>query len=155
SAGRARVNESEIEAQGFEILEAALLAWNDVDDAVLAGYIAYDLAAELEDLGDCPADDSGLPSMYFVLYSSTSSVVSFAADPIAASGIGSRPDQAEYEASVANIVRSIYAGDIFQTNLCRRIETQLTSGTAWDLYQRLIAESPARYAAFIQMSREQ
>jgi para-aminobenzoate synthetase component 1 len=93
--------------------------------------------------------------MYFGLYSATSAATSVEPQSIIHGRITSRPDQAGYEASVRNIVRSIYSGDIFQTNLCRRIETQLNSGSAWDLYQRLIAESPARYAAYVQVSNDQ
>ncbi len=154
SAGRARIGNIGVEAKGFEILEAALLAWKDIDGALLAGYLAYDLAAELEDLGDYPPDDSGLPSMYFGLYAKSGGYIA-GSGGISAIPVISRPDQSEFEAAVERIVRSIYAGDIFQTNLCRRIETLLRYGSAWGLYRRLIAESPARYAAFLQINEDQ
>lgn len=152
SGGRARIGDVEIEAQGFEILEAALLAWKDVEGAVLAGYLAYDLAAELEDVGDYPVDDSGLPSMYFGLYQQTGNYNTFSPSTVATS-VSSRPDQAEFEAAVGRIVQSIYAGDIFQTNLCRRIEAQLQSGTAWGIYRQLLVENPARYAALVHIDK--
>jgi anthranilate/para-aminobenzoate synthase component I len=154
SAGRARIGGTEIRAQAFEILEAALLAWKNIEGAILAGYLAYDLAAEIEDLGDYPPDDSGLPSLYMGLYTKPSGFEA-PAGGFAAGLTSSQPDQAEFEAGVGRIVRSIYAGDIFQTNLCRRIETLVLPGTAWGIYQRLAAESPARYAAFIQVSDDQ
>ncbi len=75
------------------------------------------------------------------------------ADPVVSrSGeIRSRPDQEGFQQAVANTVRTIYAGDIFQTNICRKIETKLDPGQEWDLFRALRGASPAAYEAFLRV----
>src|ERR1041384_2823807 len=52
SAGSALVRSARgmftVEGRGFDILEAMLEAWRDRQDAVLAGFLSYDLADEIE-----------------------------------------------------------------------------------------------------------
>lgn len=146
TSAASRVN---LRAPAFDILEATLTAWRD-SDALLAGYIGYDVAAELEDLSPLPPDDLDMPEMYFGLYESTSKA-DVPPGVLKAGLLTSRPDRAAFEESVRKIVETIYAGDIFQTNLCRRIETRLESGSAWDLFQRMRGINPAHYEAFIQI----
>ena len=141
-----------VEAPAFDILEAALAAWHG-SSARLTGYLGYDLAAELEDLGPLPPDDLDMPEMYFRLSEKTSEA-SIPTGTLKAGPLSSKPDRAAFEESVRRIVETIYAGDIFQTNLCRRIETRLESGSAWDLFQRMREINPARYEAFIQIDAE-
>jgi para-aminobenzoate synthetase component I len=144
-----------IEAPAFDILEAALTAWSG-SNARLSGYLGYDLAAELEDLGPLPPDDLNMPEMYFGLYEHAADATAAKARPglVKGGAFSSRPDRVAFEASVKHIVETIYAGDIFQTNLCRRIERRLESGSAWDLFQRMREINPARHEAFIQIDAE-
>jgi anthranilate/para-aminobenzoate synthase component I len=134
----------------FDLLAAAREAW---PNALLAGYLAYDLAAELEDLGPQPPDDIFLPQMHFGVYSEVQvfHVEHTHTPAVRAGALSSRPDRAGFEASVANIVASIHAGDIFQTNLCRRITAEFDANDAWPLFRRLCEINPARYAAFIRV----
>src|SRR5579862_2776132 len=56
--------------RGFDILQAMLEAWRGPSEALLAGFISYDLAAEIEDLGSAPAEDFSFPRFYFGLFDS-------------------------------------------------------------------------------------
>ncbi len=137
--------------RGFEILDAMVEVWSEVPGAFLAGYLSYDLAAELEDLGVAPAESFDFPKFHFGLYDQASSAEPAAPASMAlkAGKLVSHPDRAGFEASVANIVKTIHAGDIFQTNLCRAIDTQLQPGSERELFERLRRVSPARYEAFL------
>jgi para-aminobenzoate synthetase component 1 len=145
-----------LKARGFEILDAMLETWREVPNAFLAGYLSYDLSAELEDLGPSPAETFEFPRFHFGLYNRSSEPVapSFHRSPegesveLAPGELISRPDQAHFEASVERIVKTIHAGDIFQTNLCRSIETLFEPGAERELFERLRRISPARYEAF-------
>src|SRR5215471_13183197 len=55
---------------GFEILEAMLQAWRHVPGALLYGFLSYDLAGEIEDLGPLPAETFRFPKFHFGLYNS-------------------------------------------------------------------------------------
>ena len=138
---------------GFEILEAMLKAWRHLPGAGLYGFLSYDLAGEIEDLGPTPAETFRFPKFHFGLYG---------AEPVSeprppGSGLrlpislSSRPDRAAFEASVARTVAAIHAGDIFQTNLCRSIEARIEPGSEGDLFHRMRAISPARYEAFFRV----
>ncbi len=63
----------------------------------------------------------------------------------------SRPSRADYRAAVSRTVARIVAGEIFQTNLCRRLEAPLDETLIWPLFHRLRSVSPARYGAFIDL----
>lgn len=145
-----------LHAKGFEILEAMLTGWKEIPRATLAGYLSYDLAAELEELGPKPPPTFRFPQFWLGLFDSSAERPSGAdaASLPPASAIISRPDRAAFEASVARIVSSIHAGDIFQTNLCRSIETRLNPAASWDLFQRMRSINPARYEAFIRLDAE-
>lgn len=156
SQGRASVttptHRIDLDAPAFQLLEAAIEAWREIPGALLAGYFAYDLAAELEDLGSMPTDDTGVPQLYLSLYDSWQAPEpTGAAAPFVAGSISSRPDREAFEAAVARTVATIHAGDIFQTNLCRRLEASLPNEAAWDLFLRLREINPARYAAFVRI----
>lgn len=59
-------------------------------------------------------------------------------------------ERSGYEAAVARTRDYILAGDIFQANIARRIETSLPPGfDAWGYYRALRAANPAPFAAFI------
>ena len=142
----------ELRVSAFDLLEAAMEVWRDIPGAMLAGYFAYDLAAELEDLGALPADDTGVPQMFLGLYDSSASGPMHAA-PVAftAGPLSSRPDSAGFQAAVERTVGTIHAGDIFQTNLCRRLEGAFSHEGAEPLFARLCEVNPARYAAFVRI----
>ncbi len=145
-----------LEAKGFDLLEAMLVAWRGISGATLAGFLSYDLAVELEDLGPKPPQTFRFPQLWFGLFGPAAEQ-STAADTAPSQPTGpmvSRPDRAAFEASVARIVSSIYAGDIFQTNLCRSIETPLDPAASWNLFQRMRSINPARYEAFIRLDAE-
>ena len=155
--------------------------------ALLAGFLAYDLASELEDLGSAPAETFEFPSLYFGLYDSSlvfdgqswrlistnawreplsisdadallsrAEAASPRVDepPLAKSPLTSRPDACSFAAAVDRIVRTIHAGDIFQTNLCRSIEAGLAHGEEWNLFRRLRSISPSHYEAFLRIDAQ-
>ncbi len=177
----------ELSGRGFDLLEAMLSAWQNAPAAILAGFLSYDLAAELEDLGPAPLPRFRFPCFFFGLFDAAllfqddawtlSSSIAWR-EPISAAAaeellgraqtldipeppplsipgpITSRPSRAGFEASVARTVATIHAGDIFQTNLCRALETALPAGAEWNLYRRLRAISPARYEAFLRLPED-
>lgn len=175
---------------GFDILHAMLEAWHGPSGALLAGFISYDLAAEIEDLGLAPPEDFRFPKFYFGLFDSAlvfednrwslqgtdgwrgrdsipiplgeaedlirraERISGSEATPgkrLSAGALTSRPDRAAFEAAVERTVAAIQLGDIFQTNLCRCIETPIDSGMEWNLYQRMRSISRSQYEAFLRV----
>jgi len=170
---------------GFSLLAAAFAAWGGDPGLVLAGFLGYELAWELETLPPPPSDDLGLPDLHLALYDevllwdgagwvlraseglrpfSAARVLSARLVLAAAARAGdadlgrpaanpplSRPDRAGFEGIVERAVAHIAAGDIFQVNLCRRLETALPWGGVWPLYRRLRAASPAARGAFLDL----
>ncbi len=55
----------ELSAPAFDVLEAMLEAWRGHSEAILAGFLSYDLATEIEDLGPIPRPDFTFPQFYF------------------------------------------------------------------------------------------
>ena len=73
-----------------------------------------------------------------------------AAGPLAADLLGEPPEL--YEAAVAEVVERIARGEIFQANIARRWRGRLTSGARpFDLLARLLAQSPAPFAAYLRL----
>ncbi|HEY7215065.1 MAG TPA: anthranilate synthase component I family protein, partial [Thermoanaerobaculia bacterium] len=68
-------------------------------------------------------------------------------------GVISRPGRSGFEAAVERIVQRIASGEIYQMNLCRRLETRLPARNVWPLYRRLRAASPAERGAFLDLGR--
>ena len=63
----------------------------------------------------------------------------------------SEPPQA-YEAAVAEVVERIGRGEIFQANIARRWRGRLAPGAGpMDLLRRLLAQSPAPFAAYLRL----
>lgn len=162
----------EVSAPAFDLLDAMLAAWRGPSEAILAGFLSYDLATEIEDLSPTPPQDFTFPQFYFGLYDCaltfkdnrwlqvatdawrTPPLIRAAripARPIRSGPLHRRPDRAAFESAVERIVATIHAGDIFQTNLCRRLEADLDPTMAWDLYQRMRTISPAQYESYIQI----
>ena len=169
----------------FEILDAMLAAWSGPEGALLAGFLSYDLAAELEDLGEMPPATYVFPGFHFALYDASLTfenaawniqttdawrtppedildlltlaegvIVGPPSSNASPGTLSSRPDRNEFEAAVERTIRTIHAGDIFQTNLCRCINAGIMPGAAWDLFRRMRAISPARYEAFFSIEPE-
>ncbi len=65
----------------------------------------------------------------------------------------SRPSRSGFEAAVTRVIERIGTGEIFQMNLCRRLETQVALGNLWPLYLRLRAASPAERGAFFDLGK--
>ena len=65
--------------------------------------------------------------------------------------VASRPGRDAFEAAVARTVERIGRGEIFQANLCRRLEAPCSGPEAWPLYRRLRAASPAIRGAFFDL----
>tara|TARA_R110000868_G_scaffold33623_3_gene121953 strand:+ start:3773 stop:5167 length:1395 start_codon:yes stop_codon:yes gene_type:complete len=62
--------------------------------------------------------------------------------------------RAAYETAVARIVDMIRAGDLFQANLTQRFDADLSEGdTAYALYLRLRALSPAPFSSFFNFGK--
>jgi para-aminobenzoate synthetase component 1 len=73
---------------------------------------------------------------------------------LAMSPVISRPTRAGFEAGVERSVERIRSGEIYQVNLCRRIETELPAERIPDLYRRLRAASPADHGAFLDLGQD-
>jgi para-aminobenzoate synthetase component 1 len=69
--------------------------------------------------------------------------------PAPPGAVVSSPDAAGFQAAVARTVERIRNGELFQVNLCRRLETALPSTEILPLYLRLRAISPAAHGALI------
>ena len=228
-AGRATT----IDAGAFAVLATLARGWSDTG-ARLAGFLGYELAAEIEELERFAAADLPLPDMHVALYdrwleldvegwtlcaahgwigraqleelaaawetdlmagaSGSSAKPALSATPATPAtpaplapsarfatrapsatsratalpsslppaaetrGIANRrptlrsfPDEAGYRAAVRRTVRRIHVGEIFQTNLCRRLEDRLSRGDEWSLYTQMRSSNPAAYGAYIEL----
>ena len=65
----------------------------------------------------------------------------------------SHPSRDGFEGAVRRTVERIARGEIFQANLCRRIEAPLAARQVWPLYWRLRAASPAVRGAFFDLGQ--
>ncbi|HBL30429.1 MAG TPA: hypothetical protein DD490_26640, partial [Acidobacteria bacterium] len=72
---------------------------------------------------------------------------------LAVGPVTSRPDRSGFEAAVRRATERIGTGEIFQVNLCRRIESALPASLLPGLYRRLRAASPADHGAFLDLGR--
>jgi para-aminobenzoate synthetase component 1 len=62
--------------------------------------------------------------------------------------------RAAYEAGVSRIREHIAAGDLYQANLTRRLETPF-DGDPWDLYRRLRTGDPSLFSAYLDLGPSQ
>jgi para-aminobenzoate synthetase component I len=159
---------------GFDVLEAVLEAWGGPAEAWLCGYLGYELGAELEDVPLPRRRDGGLPDLHLALYDRRLEHYggqwrlcgTDAWRPVSTEDLCARPAPDEGEAggevrstpsaegfcdAVARAVQRIYHGELFQVNLCRRLEAALASSQIWTMYRRLRAISPAAYGAFLDL----
>ena len=72
---------------------------------------------------------------------------------LAKDGVVSRPNRGGFEAAVTRTVERIATGEIFQMNLCRRLEAEVPAAHLWPLYRRLRAASPAERGAFLDLGK--
>ena len=70
-------------------------------------------------------------------------------------GVVSHPNRSGFEAAVTRVVERIASGEIFQMNLCRRLEAGLPAEHVWSLYLRLRQASPAERGAFLDLGSGQ
>lgn len=164
----------EWEGSGFDVLEAALEAWGGPAEARLCGYLGYELGAELEDVALPRRRETDLPDLYLALYDRRLehcdgqwrlcgtdawrpvSIEDPSARPARDEDLESgvvcgTPSEAGFCGAVARAVQRIYHGELFQVNVCRRLETVLPAQQVWTLYRRLSAISPASYGAFLDL----
>ncbi|HYG63883.1 MAG TPA: hypothetical protein VEL74_15000, partial [Thermoanaerobaculia bacterium] len=71
---------------------------------------------------------------------------------LAAGPVASRPSRGGFEAAVRRAVERIGTGEIFQVNLCRRLEASLPAHLVWPFHLRLRAASPAEHGAYFDLS---
>lgn len=72
---------------------------------------------------------------------------------LASGPVVSRPARGGFEAAVDRIRDRIARGEIYQANLCRRLEAPLPPEAVWPLYLRLRAASPADHGAFFDLGK--
>jgi para-aminobenzoate synthetase component I len=170
----------QVDAWGFDLLEAALQAWGGPADGLLCGYFGYELGAQLEDVPRSPHDAADVPDLYLALHDwrlehedgawrfrGTDAWRDFRPDEIEAllaiskpepdhfveaGPMASNPSGEGYREAVARAVERIHNGELFQVNLCRRLETRLKSAHVWPLYQTLRTINPAAYGALIRLN---
>ena len=71
---------------------------------------------------------------------------------VLAAGLMDASSGQAYETAVAEVVRRIAAGEIFQANVARRWRGRLVDGaTPYDLFRRLLDQSPAPLAAYLRL----
>lgn len=168
-------SEIALTASGFEILEAALQAWGPLQGAMLCGYLGYELGAEIENLAMASRRAEDAPDLVLALYdhwfvhdytgwlmAGTDAwrdvreldVLRRAPVDIApgcSTSVTSVPDQDGFQSAVARLVTRVYAGEVFQVNLCRRLEAPLAAEDVWGFYLRLREISPAAHGAFLRV----
>jgi para-aminobenzoate synthetase component 1 len=72
---------------------------------------------------------------------------------LATGPVTGRPNARGFMAAVDRAVSRIRRGQIYQVNLCRRLEARLPADRIWPLWQRLRAASPADHGAFLDLGR--
>jgi para-aminobenzoate synthetase component 1 len=147
---RGPCGEVEVAARGFDVIEAALEAWRGTD-AVLSGYLGYELGCELESVAVAQPGPVDLPDLDLGLYADSERAPDWAGESPAplTPALGSTPTEEGFREAVARTVRRIYEGELFQVNLCRRLEGALDAGQILSLYHRLRAISPATHGALL------
>lgn len=167
--------EVELGIPAWDALDALLEALRRRGGGRLFGYLAYELGAELERLPPLPDDDLGLPRLWMGVHDGWLESeggrwwrvgepgIEDLADgdlpepeevPPRVGPLRSRPGPAAFRDAVRRTVRRIHAGELFQTNLCRRLEASFPGAAAWPLYLRLRRASPARRGAFLRVGAD-
>ncbi len=128
-------------------------AVRDARGGLVCGYVGYEAAEEVEPGLHMPPPPDGLPTAWIGVFDGWEAV----APPLVAVAPSSRvsqgEDRASYEAKVAEIVRRIREGDLFQANLSRRLSAEFADARdlAASLFGALTAATEAPYAALIEV----
>lgn len=61
------------------------------------------------------------------------------------------PDEEDFRGAVRRTIKRIHAGEVFQTNLCRRFVAGFQWQARRDLYCRMRSANPASYGAFLDL----
>jgi anthranilate/para-aminobenzoate synthase component I len=149
--------EAQVPVRGFDLIEAAMEAWAGLRDARLYGYLGYELGAELEDVPHIQAQPGDVPDLYLSLHKRRPPQSRFSNRHLTfpsrnRKGVVSTPTNEGFRAAVARTVDRIYHGELFQVNLCRRLEAALAPDEILPLYHRLCKITPATYASLIRIS---
>src|SRR6516164_1192093 len=159
-----------VETRGFDLVEAALEAWGGPSEAVVAGYLGYELGCEIEDVltperrvGDPPDLDLRLYDWWLELgprgwrFHGTEAwrdVGPKRAEALlgrrrpvyrqqrARRSIWRTPSDQDFCGAVARTVERIGRGELFQVNLCRRLEAALPASSIWPLLSPLARHQP-------------
>jgi para-aminobenzoate synthetase component 1 len=136
-------------AGAFDALDAFLRRH---ERRACAGYLGYDLLADVEPLPRRIREDFAVPVLHVAAYAEVEAFPAEVPAPpgaAAASGVRAHMTRGDFEARVARVVNHIRAGDVFQVNL-----TQPFTGEYGDdprlLFWRLCRESPAPRAAYVE-----
>ncbi len=105
----------------------------------------------LESTGAWPGGDPVRAAEEVLAAARSRAVPEASSGRLAAGPVISRPNRGGFEEGVRRAIERIRAGEIFQVNLCRRIETALPPERIPDLYRRLRAASPAEHGAFLDL----
>lgn len=70
---------------------------------------------------------------------------------LAAGAVSGHPSGPGFVAAVRRAVERIRQGEIYQVNLCRRLDAALPAERLWPLWRRLRAASPADHGAFLDL----
>jgi para-aminobenzoate synthetase component 1 len=167
-----------VEAGGFDLLEAALAAWGGPADGLLCGYLGYELGMELEDVPRPSRRSGDLPDLYLALYDwrleheggawrfhGTDAWRTIRAGDVEAQlrrrvsedeeveggPVSSSPGADGFRDAVGRGVERIHRGELFQVNLCRRLESTLDASGIWPLYERWRAINPASHGALLRV----
>jgi anthranilate/para-aminobenzoate synthase component I len=120
------------------------------------GYLSYDLGRQFEQIPSIAAPDLDLPLFCFSLHQDPPNrVLKYPEDPdrlqknpaMQQAPISSLP-KPKYFRRVEQALRYINAGDVFQVNLSQRF-TAVSALTPAQIWQNLIAPTPAAYGAFL------
>ncbi len=166
-----------LKARGFDLVEAALEAWGGAADARLCGYLGYELGSELEEVPQSERRTGDLPDLHLALYdwrleyhsghwrlcgtnawrtSDGLALTDPKFKPRRSAALNPGPVSAtsseHFCGSVARTVSRIHNGELFQANLCRRLEAALPADQVWPVYLRLRQLSPASQGALIRTS---
>ncbi|HEY2739390.1 MAG TPA: anthranilate synthase component I family protein [Thermoanaerobaculia bacterium] len=71
---------------------------------------------------------------------------------LATGPVTGRPNARGFLAAVEGTVSRIRRGQIYQANVCRRLEAKLPADRLWPLWQRLRAASPADHGAYLSLT---
>jgi para-aminobenzoate synthetase component 1 len=113
------------------------------------GYLSYDLGRLFEQIPVIATDDLHLPLFCFSLCSEHADHSSVnAASQGNSDSLRSSLSKAEFVSRVERALQYINAGDIFQVNLSQRFTTTSRLHPA-QIWQNLIARTPAAYGAFL------